>query len=141
MYSKRKSLIETAGCIVILVLSQFCSSATAAEVKAVEQNIFIKAVPNKCVALRKGRECFATIKVKWKSQLKSQYCLRRQSDNLEINCWENHSEGDFFYVFSSSEDEQLVLVRTADKRVMGTSKIKVSWVYNSKKRRSRWRVF
>ena len=141
MFSNGISFGKAAGCIWLFIAGYFSSSIFATENELNESVEFLKVVPSKCVALRKGRECFATIKVKWKSKGQNKYCLRRQSDQLEINCWHNHDEGDFSYVFSSNENERLELVRTFDQKVIGTSTIKVSWVYNSKKRRTRWRVF
>ena len=101
----------------------------------------LKLVPNKCIALRKGRECFATIKVNWQASLNDKYCLRRLSDKQQINCWVAAKDGSFLYVFSSNSDESLELVRARDDYVLAVSKIKVSWVYNSNKRRTRWRIF
>ena len=140
MYSNGRSLLKTAGCICIIVAGQLSLLGSTEEIKA-DQAQTLKLVPNKCVALRKGRKCFATIKVKWRAPIGDEYCLRRLSDKLEINCWSAVEQGAFSYVFSSSSDEHLELVRTKDNLVLAVSKIKVSWVYNSNKRRTRWRVF
>lgn len=97
--------------------------------------------PNKCVALRKGRKCFATVEVRWQVQTKGDYCLRRQHDQMVINCWQDQAHGDFSYVFGSENKEQLELVEQSHQRIVSTAFIQVSWVYKSKRKKSRWRIF
>ena len=133
-------LLVSAGCIFLIVGLFYSFVSSAKEIESIELQS-LKLVPNKCVALRKGRECFATIKVKWHASQSDKYCLRRLSDKQQLNCWSASTAGKFSYVFSSSTDEQLELVRAKDDRVLAVSKIRVSWVYNSNKRRKRWRVF
>ncbi|WP_444997064.1 DUF3019 domain-containing protein [Aliikangiella sp. IMCC44359] len=103
--------------------------------------ISLDLLPNKCVALRKGRECFAKINVRWHAQVSGNYCLRRQADKLIINCWKNQMQGDFSYIFRSQNAEILELIFENSDNVIITAPIKVSWVYKSKKRKGRWRVF
>ena len=98
-------------------------------------------MPNKCVALRKGRKCFARINVSWRAHVSGNYCLRRQADKLVISCWKNQIEGDFLYIFRAQNKEILELVFENSDNVIITAPIKVSWVYKSKKRKGRWRVF
>lgn len=141
MYSKGECLVKTAGCILLFTSGIFLSVNLFAQEKNKMEASTLNLVPNKCIALRKGRKCFATIKVNWQTEITGRYCLRRVSDQLEINCWEAEKTGSFSYIFSSSIDEYLELINANDEQVIVTSKVKVSWVYNSNKRRKRWRVF
>lgn len=138
MFFKTKELLKVSVGLVILL---FIPSALCAEPKSNESAQLLKLVPNKCVALRKGRKCFANIKVEWSAAKKGSYCLRRSSDKLQINCWHGALLGRFKYIFASNEDEQLELVSVDSQQTIAVSTIKVSWVHNSKKRRTRWRVF
>ncbi len=135
----------TTGCLFVLLLNSAQAYASDLVPTSKEQQPnqvkVLKLVPSKCVALRKGRKCFATIKVEWQAPQVGDYCLRRRSDQMEINCWKNTHLGQFKYVFASSIDENLELVRASDRQPIAVSLIKVSWVHNSKKRRKRWRVF
>ena len=97
--------------------------------------------PNKCVALRKGRECFATIDVKWQANNNGNYCLRRTTDHMLINCWRAQSQGEFTYVFRSEKKEQLELIDEKTQKIVSTAVISVSWVYKSKRKKARWRIF
>ncbi len=135
-----RGLLKIAGSIVV-VSNLLIASAFSAENDEKHSIKALKLVPNKCVALRKGRKCFANIKVEWSASKKGSYCLRRLSDKLQINCWQGARLGNFKYIFASSEDEQLELVSVDNQQTIAVSTIKVSWVHNSKKRRTRWRVF
>ncbi|MGB0496600.1 MAG: DUF3019 domain-containing protein [Kangiellaceae bacterium] len=144
MFFKGTSFIKSAGCILVLIVAHFNFDLNAEEVDfniktgAIES---LNLVPSKCVALRKGRECFATIKITWQVSLEDNYCLRRAVDKLQINCWIGTNKGAFSYIFRSNIDERIELIRTKDSHVIAVSKVKVSWVYNSNKRRKRWRIF
>ena len=97
--------------------------------------------PNKCVALREGRKCFATVEVRWQVPTKGDYCLRRQHDQMVINCWKEQTTGNFSYVFGSENKELLELVEQSEQRIISTAAIQVRWVYKSKRKKSRWRIF
>ncbi len=139
MYSSSKAISKIIIMVGLIGMFTIPSSATA---ESENQSIrSLKLVPNKCVALRKGRKCFANIQVEWSAPQKGSYCLRRASDKLQINCWRGTLLGKFKYIFASSEDEQIELVSVDSQQTIAVSTIKVSWVHNSKKRRTRWRVF
>ncbi|TQV87912.1 DUF3019 domain-containing protein [Aliikangiella coralliicola] len=104
-------------------------------------NFRLGLTPNKCVALRKGRECFATVEVKWQVPDVGNYCLRRQSDKLQITCWRGQAQGEFLYVFRSHDKEVLNLVSENSGETLASATINVSWVYKSKRRKGRWRMF
>ena len=125
--------------LLALVVAQFASAeeVSLAEVKPAN----LQLSPNKCVALRKGRECFASIEVKWTTVQAGNYCLRRQADNLMINCWFGQKKGEFLYVFRAAEKESLQLILKDSQRVISQAEVKVSWVYKSKRSKGRWRVF
>jgi len=97
--------------------------------------------PNKCVTLRKGRECFATIQINWKSNISGHYCIHRHVDNLMITCWKEKKEGQFLYIFQSSQSEEIELVFQKTKEIVSSARITINWVYKSKKRKRRWRIF
>ncbi|MET1254470.1 DUF3019 domain-containing protein [Aliikangiella maris] len=98
-------------------------------------------MPKKCVALRKGRECFARINVYWQVTQAGNYCLRRQVDKMIINCWQAEISGEFAYIFRSKNPEVLELISQESQKKIISASISVGWVYQSRKRKGRWRVF
>ena len=134
-------------------LATFSATALGADVNSIEIGVVAEQkklvqvatqlvlTPSKCVALRKGRKCFATIDVKWQANDSGRYCLRRSIDHMVINCWRGQAHGEFMYVFRSENKEQLELFDEVTKRVVSTAVINVSWVYKSKRKKARWRVF
>lgn len=107
----------------------------------VAQQSELQLSPNKCIALRKGRECFASIEIKWFTTITGDYCLRREIDNMIINCWSGQTQGEFLYFFRSAEKENLQLVVKGTQRVVSQAQVKVSWVYKSRRKKGRWRIF
>ncbi len=97
--------------------------------------------PNKCIALRKGRKCYATIEIKWKARIKNDYCLRRKKDEQLIRCWQARNQGTYHYNFQSSTTEEIELIIKSSGMLVARESIQVIWIYKSRKRKRRWRIF
>lgn len=97
--------------------------------------------PNQCVALRKNRDCFATIEMLWSATEKGNYCLVTRSPKRALACWSNAEQGTFVYQFASRNTIEFILIEQNSKQVLSQSKVEVSWLYNSTNKRRRWRLF
>lgn len=133
-FKMRGQLIQM---LIYLVLLSHFNIATAKESK-VE---LLELTPNKCVALRKGRECFASINILWKAESVADYCLRRITDNKLIRCWNNQNKGTLRYTFRSSQKEDLGLYLKDTNTMLAEASIKVVWVYKTRSRKKRWKIF
>jgi hypothetical protein len=98
-------------------------------------------MPEDCVTLREGRDCFATITINWSVSGNSDYCLRRQYDGFLIGCWENTSQAELIYEFQSESQQVLQLISKKSQVVLASATINVSWVHKSKRRKLRRRLF
>ena len=58
--------------------------------------------PNKCVALREGRPCYALVSVNWKKTSVGNYCLRYSKSKQLLQCWTAQSSGVYQYEFDGS---------------------------------------
>tara|TARA_B110000467_G_scaffold157762_1_gene172955 strand:- start:1508 stop:1945 length:438 start_codon:yes stop_codon:yes gene_type:complete len=101
----------------------------------------LSAQPDQCVTLRQGRDCFATIKLQWKTPLKQAVCLFQKGQQRKIKCWDNHDHGDMFIEFESNESINYQLRTLKGNRIIIQTQIKVSWLHKSSARKRRWRLF
>ena len=128
---------------ILLLCLSLCSFSIIAQSKKIIQ-LGLHAQPNKCVALNRGRECFATILINWQLESVNDYCLLiKHTDGklTELKCWEQTSSGQLSFEFQSTRDIQLVLTRSADNKTVASESIQVSWLYQASARKRRWRLF
>jgi len=97
--------------------------------------------PNKCIALREGRPCYAIVSVKWKKTNIGNYCLRNSKNKQIMQCWTSQNTGVYQYEFNSEKSQSFELVNTKTGHVSGQAGIKVHWVYTNKQKKRRWRLF
>ena len=97
--------------------------------------------PEKCVALRQGRECLADVTFNWKVLQAGDYCLVDKLHQLTIYCWQNSVSGFYQFSFSSQQTLGFSLIEKLSKKVVMESKVEVSWVYKTKHKKRRWRLF
>jgi hypothetical protein len=102
---------------------------------------YFNAKPKKCVALRKGRECLADITFSWKTLTLGDYCLLDQQGQKIIQCWQESTSGHHQLSFSSEKSLHFLLIEKLTKKVVMESKVEVSWVYKTKHKKRRWRLF
>lgn len=97
--------------------------------------------PNKCIALREGRPCYAVVSVNWKKTNISNYCLRNSENKQILQCWTSQNAGVYQYEFNSEKSQKFELVNTKTGHTSGQAGIKVHWVYTNKQKKRRWRIF
>ncbi len=101
----------------------------------------LNATPNKCVALREGRACYAVVTLNWQRPSDGDYCLRNRDNKHIIQCWINKNSGNFEYEFDSKTSQHFELINTTTGQSFGQTEVKVHWVYQNKQKKRRWRLF
>lgn len=105
---------------------------------------YVKAQPNKCVALNQGRQCFTKMSIEWQLAHSSSVCMHIEyasGARSKISCWDNNRSGQVEFDFQSAQTAQLRLVRQADNHLLASTPIQVSWLYQASSRKRRWRLF
>lgn len=103
-----------------------------------EKNVLV-ATPDHCVALRKGRECYATVTFEWQAGYSGDFCL--VSGGITIQCWSSSRQGTHKYKFSGEEGRRFLLVDKNSGSELAETEIAVSWVYQTRRQKRRWRLF
>ncbi len=104
-------------------------------------NFALSVKPAKCIALRKGQDCFQTLKFHWRTPQQGEYCLTIQGLDKPLHCWQGNSEKVYVYEFVSQETRRFSL-RNHNGDVLREVEVVVAWVYNSGRRESTgWRLF
>ncbi|PAJ75579.1 hypothetical protein CJF42_04465 [Pseudoalteromonas sp. NBT06-2] len=124
----------------LYLLTALLPFKTLAEVNLNEIDHFA-VTPNKCIALRKGRPCYAIVSVNWKKLNIGNYCLRNSKSKQIMQCWTAQNAGIYQYEFNSEKNQSFELVNTKTGHVSGKAGIKVHWVYTNKQKKRRWRLF
>ncbi|MFY8273168.1 DUF3019 domain-containing protein [Pseudoalteromonas sp. SSDWG2] len=97
--------------------------------------------PNTCVALRQGRTCYSDITFAWQVSNEGHFCIRQQSQNSPLHCWNNIKQGEVTVDFASATAQIYEMVNMQTQQVVAQSEVKVQWVYTSKQKKRRWRLF
>ncbi len=97
--------------------------------------------PEKCVALREGRDCLAQLTFQWFAPTQGNYCLVEQDSFAVLRCWENSQQGQYQFKFEGQQTTQYNLVLQGDRQPMVSTQVEVSWVYQTKNKKRRWRLF
>lgn len=125
--------------LIFALLMSLTLSSNAREIKV---NPVLSLQPNKCVALHKGRQCFAKINIKWHVLEQGDFCLHQTTEpQKELACWSNKKQAKLEYEFASQSNTEFVLKERSSGKVIARSEINVSWLYNSSNKRRRWRLF
>lgn len=124
--------------IAIVVTTQLLKSAIATETGA---NEALLSTPNTCVALRQGRTCYSDITFSWQVSNTDRYCIRQVNIRKPLHCWERSLNGDVNIEFASSSAQTYELLHVTTQTVLARSEVKVQWVYTSKQKKRRWRLF
>jgi hypothetical protein len=99
------------------------------------------ALPDTCVALREGRNCYADITLTWQQPVIGNYCLRDATSKYIIQCWLKQKKGTFNYAFDSQKSVSFELFNSNTSKIIGTSEVKLQWVYQNRQKKRRWRLF
>ncbi len=134
MYSKTRNVFYFS---ILLIASDARSDANEASSQALQ----LFATPNKCVALREGRTCYADIEMSWQAPLQGNYCLQKVNEKTFIQCWQNRQTGSVSYQFNAKQTVNFQLVDISTGQALYTAPVEVSWVYKNKQKKRRWRLF
>ncbi|RZA06940.1 MAG: DUF3019 domain-containing protein [Moraxellaceae bacterium] len=121
----------------LLLLMELPTYAQADTSLAVE----LTAKPNKCIALRKGQDCYQTISFKWHTPATGEYCLVAQGQTKPLHCWRGSGTPPFNHEFVGQQSQRFYLLNETGETLQ-TTEVVVAWVYTSDKRTTGgWRLF
>ena len=102
----------------------------------------LSVTPKPCVALRKGQTCYLEVTFTWQHPKVGNYCLVNATTNHTLQCWEQHTKGEFNFDFQATMSNDFALRTQASTTDLVSTTIPVAWVYQSSKRaKSTWRLF
>ncbi|WP_404340602.1 DUF3019 domain-containing protein [Pseudoalteromonas mariniglutinosa] len=99
------------------------------------------ALPDTCVALREGRNCYANIEITWQQQTTGNYCLRDASSKHIMQCWLMQQKGTFRYEFNATDSVYFELINSNSGKILATTQVQLQWVYKNRQKKRRWRLF
>ena len=118
------------------------SHVYAAKLKVIKKTeIAFSALPEQCVTLREGRNCFATVELQWKSPSKHSFCLYQEGKNKQLGCWEDNNNVHIRVEFESNKSIKYQLRTVIDDKVIAETQVEVSWQHKNTSRKRRWRLF
>ena len=103
--------------------------------------IALIAVPDTCVALREGRDCYADILLTWSQPTLGNYCLRDATSKYIMQCWLKQQKGTFNYAFDSQKSISFELFDSNTSKIISTANVKLQWVYQNRQKKRRCRLF
>jgi len=101
----------------------------------------ISALPNKCVALRHGRTCFAPITLRFSVPKPGRYCIRQQDNKHLMYCESIERYGLFNFEFQSKTKLTYLLIEQSTLVELASTDVDVAWVHQKTSRKRRWRIF
>ena len=79
------------------------------------------ALPDTCVALREGRNCFAEVDITWQQHNTGNYCLRNAQSKHIMQCWLMQQKGLFRFQFDSAESVGFELINSNNGKVVAST--------------------
>lgn len=127
----------------LLLYSLFvCEQVNANELTTVNKKaVVFTALPEQCVTLRQGRDCFATVELEWRSPYKQSFCLYQEGDKQQLGCWENNDNVHIKIEFESNKSIKYQLRTVNENKVIAETQVEVSWQHKNTSRKRRWRLF
>ncbi len=119
----------------------FLLSHSQAESLDNQSQASLSAQPNHCVALRQGRRCFAKISLHWKAPKEGTYCLIKKQVSVPLHCWPNRKSGQYELELAETDSVDYQLIDKQNQQAIAETRITISWVYNTKRKKRRWRLF
>ncbi|MCE2570904.1 DUF3019 domain-containing protein [Motilimonas eburnea] len=101
----------------------------------------LQVTPEKCVALREGRDCLAELTFKWQAKVQGDYCLIEQGSEKVLKCWQHSQQGEHKFKFTGQQTTQYSLIKNGQRNTLVSTQVEVSWVYKTKNKKRRWRLF
>ena len=99
------------------------------------------ALPDTCVALREGRNCYADIELNWQQDSIGNYCLRDATSKHIMQCWLRQKSGQLNYAFDSVESISFELINSDTGKTIAATQVQLQWVYQNRQKKRRWRLF
>ncbi len=99
------------------------------------------AMPDTCVALREGRNCYTEVDLAWQQQHVGNYCLRDAQTKHIMQCWLMQQKGLFKYQFDAAESIGFELINSNNGKVVALTEVQLQWVYKNRQKKRRWRLF
>lgn len=125
----------------IVNLALYSQLARADEAAPPIPEYILDATPNKCVALREGSSCYAVVTLHWQQPIVGDYCLRNIDSKKVMQCWLSQQGGSHTYEFNSTHTQHFELINTQTALAVSKTEVLVNWVYTSKQKKRRWRLF
>ena len=126
----------------VLLYSLFtCQPVNSHELKVIHPEVAFTALPEQCVTLREGRNCFATVELQWKSSSKHSFCLYQEGKSKQLGCWEDNNNVHIRVEFESNKSIKYQLRTVIDDKVIAETQVEVSWQHKNTSRKRRWRLF
>lgn len=133
MYSK------VIGCLGLLYFGGVTNSYGTESSSSLTPELSV--MPNKCVALRKGRTCFAKMTFRFRVNHPGHYCIVEQDRKRPLYCETIERYGLFSFEFQSEKKLTYFLVNSANQMNIASTIIDVAWVHKKTSRKRRWRIF
>jgi hypothetical protein len=105
------------------------------------RSIEFSALPEQCVTLRQGRDCFAEINIHWQSSNMQTLCLYQKGVEQHLKCWRNSESAHITIEFISNKSVSYQLRNLSNDKLIAETEVKVSWLHKSSIRKRRWRLF
>jgi hypothetical protein len=119
-----------------------CKQVSANEsTVAIDNQVVFTALPEQCVTLRQGRNCFATVELQWKSPSKQSFCLYQEGEEKQLGCWKNNANVQIKIDFESNKSIKYQLRKKVNNKVVAEAQVEVSWQHKNTARKRRWRLF
>ena len=132
------------GIAIVLPTLLYCllgyKQVSATELTVVD-NVVFTALPEQCVTLRQGRNCFATVELQWQSPSKQSFCLYQEGDDKQLGCWKNSDNVQIKIDFESNKSIKYQLRKEINNKVVAEAQVEVSWQHKNTARKRRWRLF
>ena len=141
MYFNLKFVLVKLKLIAVLLLSHNTFANTDNEATARVNIPELAIFPEKCVALRQGKNCYTELTFQWHAPIRGDYCIRAIKDQKLVRCWYNSTFGELQTEFNSPDALQFELIELKSGQVSDPVEMKVNWVYTNKRKKRRWRLF
>ena len=107
----------------------------------IQPSIEFTALPEQCVTLRQGRNCFTEINIQWKSYTEQTLCLYQKGITQQLRCWQNDKKAAITIEFISNKSISYQLRSLPNDTLVAETHVTVSWLHKTNIRKRRWRLF
>ncbi|MBE0367458.1 DUF3019 domain-containing protein [Pseudoalteromonas sp. MMG013] len=97
--------------------------------------------PERCIALRKGRNCYAQLTFSWDLPIAANYCLKSSNSESVLYCWQAAKSGHVEHEFNQQKTHEYQLINSDTGAILGQTQVHVQWVYKNRQKKRRWRLF